>query len=68
MLNSAVERHRAGRLAEAESLYKQILVLEPGNADSLHLLGVLASEAGHHERAASFISKAIQRKPKEPLY
>ena len=44
LLDSAVARHRAGRLGEAEALYKQILLIEPGHADSLHLLGVLAGE------------------------
>ena len=68
LLDSAVARHRAGRLGEAEALYKQILLIEPGHADSLHLLGVLAGEVGHHEVAARLISQAIRRRPADPLY
>ena len=40
----ALAHHRAGRLAEAETLYRQVLSLVPGHAEVLHLLGVLAGQ------------------------
>ena len=53
--------HQAGRLSEAEGLYRQILAIDPNNADGLHLLGVLAHETGHDEAAVDLIAKAITR-------
>src|SRR5438552_17138429 len=41
-------------------MYRRILALEPSHADSLHLLGLIASEAGQHETAAVLIARAIQ--------
>lgn len=49
---SAVQDHREGRLAAAKSKYEEILVCYPTHADSLHMLGVIAS--GHGERQAAF--------------
>ena len=36
----AVRHHQAGRLREAEGIYRQVLRHQPGHADALHLLGV----------------------------
>ena len=38
-LESALSHHRAGRLAEAERIYREILAIEPNYVDALHLLG-----------------------------
>jgi tetratricopeptide (TPR) repeat protein len=58
-LNEALTLHRAGRLAEAERLYRQILGIDPCHAHSLHLLGVIAHQCGRHAEALDMISKAI---------
>ena len=42
----AAERYRAGQLAEAEGMYRQILHDQPNHPDALHLLGV----AGCYDR------------------
>ena len=42
----ALGHHQAGRLAEAEAMYRQILAVHPNHAEALHLLGVLAAGAG----------------------
>ena len=42
----AVQHHQGGRLQVAEQLYRQVLQVEPKNADALHLLGVLAHQVG----------------------
>ena len=62
-LGTAVQHHQAGRLAEAEAMYRQILNVHPTNADALHLLGVLASQAGHNESAVDLMRRAIQLRP-----
>ena len=58
----AVAHHRAGRLAEAERLYRGILAVrvEP---HSLSLLGLIARSAGQHEAALALIDQAIALKP-----
>ena len=62
----AVEHHRAGRLREAEALYRQILAQQPRHAEALHLLGVMADQAGRHDIAVDLIRQAIAVNPKLP--
>jgi tetratricopeptide (TPR) repeat protein len=59
LLGSALGRHRAGHFAEAERIYRQILAIDPGHADSLHLWGMIAHQAGLHDLAAERIAAAI---------
>jgi protein O-GlcNAc transferase len=67
-LNLAVSHHQAGRLADAEPLYRQILKTVPNHADALHLLGVLHGQTGRHDLAAELIRKAIAVSPRNPAY
>ena len=62
----AVQRHQAGRLAEAEALYRQILAAQPNHAEALHLLGLIAKQAGRHDLAVEWIRKALEIKPDYP--
>lgn len=62
-LELAVQHHTAGRLPEAEQIYRQILQVEPSQPVALHLLGVLAHQVGNSEAARELISKAIAIKP-----
>lgn len=59
LLHQAVALHQAGRLAEAEPLYMQVLAIDPGQPDSLHLLGVMAHQLGRHEEAVNLIRRAV---------
>ena len=59
----ALEHHRAGRLAEAERQYREILAREPEHADSLHLLGVLALQAGDLGAALTLVERAAALRP-----
>jgi predicted O-linked N-acetylglucosamine transferase (SPINDLY family) len=67
-LRSAVGHHQAGRLAEAEQLYRQILAARPDHADTLHLLGVLAGQAGYADQAIALIERAIVLNPNVAEY
>lgn len=58
-LEDALALHQAGRLAEAERLYQDILRSEPRHFDALHFLGVAAYQQGRHAEAVDFISRAI---------
>ena len=68
VLDAAVRLHQTGKLSEAEALYREILTQHPNHADALHLLGVLATQAGQHELAVELINKAIAINPDFPVY
>ena len=57
-LELALQHHQAGRLAQAEQLYRQILARQPANPDALHFLGVLAHQVGRNEEAIELIESA----------
>ncbi|MBI4182745.1 MAG: tetratricopeptide repeat protein [Proteobacteria bacterium] len=63
LLQRALERHKAGALAEAEALYRQVLAAEPANADALHFLGVAALQAGRLAEAEESIRHALRVSP-----
>jgi len=68
LLRSALRHHRAGRLTEAARIYRQILAIDVQHADSLHLLGMIAYQAGGHEIAVEMIRKAIAINKEEAAY
>lgn len=55
----AVKQHRAGRLAEAEQVYEQILAIDPQHADVLHLSGVLNRQTGRTATALQRLRAAV---------
>jgi Flp pilus assembly protein TadD len=55
--------HQAGRLAEAEQIYQQVLAVNPSHAAAMQLLGVAALQKGDAGRAAQLISQAIALEP-----
>ena len=64
----AIGHHQAGRLREAEQHYRQALAADPGHADSLHLLGVMAHQVGRNEIAIELIGKALARNDRAPEF
>ena len=58
-LELALRHHQAGELVQAEAIYRQVLAVEPGNVDALHLLGVIAGAVGRHDAAEELIARAI---------
>lgn len=64
----AVQYHQAGRLAEAESLYRQLLKTQPNNAPVLHLLGLAAYQQGDTTAAVVEIGKAVAIDSNQPDY
>lgn len=67
-LEAALAHHQAGRLQEATEIYREALRVEPGNADALHLLGVIEQQLGRHEEAVRLIEKAIEAAPGRPEF
>ena len=67
-LAQAQRHHHSGRLAEAESAYRQILATEPHHAEALHQLGLLAHQTGHHQAAADLLGQAAALAPENSVY
>jgi Flp pilus assembly protein TadD len=67
-LADAIRLHQAGRLAEAEAMYRRVLERAPNHPGALHLLGVLAHQQGHDDRAAELIALAMELKPHQATY
>ena len=65
-LQIAIQYHRAGQLAEAESLYRQILAAQPNHPDALHLFGLIAHQTGRHDLAVEWIRQSIRFSPNNP--
>jgi len=66
-LGQALDLHRREQLAQAVSLYREILEQAPDHFDALHLLGVAESQAGRHEHAAQSIAQALKVSPGSAL-
>ena len=62
----AVRHHQAGRLSEAEALYRQILAVQPHHAEALHHLGIIAAQVGRHDLAVEWIRQALIFNPNNP--
>ncbi|MBV9568363.1 MAG: glycosyltransferase family protein [Hyphomicrobiales bacterium] len=63
------EQHRqAGRLQTAEELCRQILNAVPGHAETLHLLGIIAHQAGNPAAAIELLRQAIASSGRVALY
>ncbi len=62
-LADALAHHRAGRLPEAEKLYRQILNVNPDHVDALHLLGLIGHKMGAHDAAIDLMERAAKQMP-----
>jgi predicted O-linked N-acetylglucosamine transferase (SPINDLY family) len=68
LLEAAIQHHNAGRMNEAEHIYRDILALDSRHADALHLLGVIALQTGRHAVAADLIGQAVAISPNAAMY
>jgi tetratricopeptide (TPR) repeat protein len=66
-LVEAFTSHQAGRLADAERLYRQILAAQPDHSDSLYLLGVISYQRGDYAQALGQIDLALDVDPNNSL-
>lgn len=57
-LQDAYELHQAGRLNDAEIVYRAWLELHPDNPDAMHLLGMLRHQRGDSAEALQLIERA----------
>jgi predicted O-linked N-acetylglucosamine transferase (SPINDLY family) len=64
----AVRHHQAGRMEEADALYRAILAKEPEHADALSGLGFLASQTGRRDEGEELIRLAVTLRPASAQY
>ncbi|MGO4712007.1 GNAT family N-acetyltransferase [Bradyrhizobium sp. 2TAF24] len=62
-LKLATERHQAGKLAEAEIGYRQILETAPRDDNTLHRFGQLLATKGDHRAAKRIFARLIEVRP-----
>src|ERR1700683_5017753 len=67
-LDLAIQHHQAGRLREADTIYRKILEADPNNPHALHLTGLLASQVGQTDAAVEYIGRAIALNPAAAHY
>jgi Tfp pilus assembly protein PilF len=64
----ALDYHQSGRWQQAESLYRQILQVDPNHAGACFFLGTLAHQMGHRDTALELIGRAITLHPFDPAF
>ena len=62
----AVRHHQAGRLKEAERLYRKLLQDFPGHPEVLRMLGLADLQLGRFGDAVRFLNAAVQVDPDRP--
>jgi len=65
-ISLAFEYFQTGNLQKAEEICKEVLELQPNNADALHLLGLLYYQLKNYDVAIQHIRKALQISPADP--
>jgi predicted TPR repeat methyltransferase len=68
LVREGVSLHQAGKLEEAEAVYRKVILVDPGHADANHLLGVIAYQAGMPEESLELITRAIGIDLEKALY
>lgn len=67
-LQQAIVHHQAGRLQEAEEIYRAILQSDPEQADANHNLGILARQVGQQSAGLSYLKTAVEINPAHEIY
>ena len=65
---AALAHQRSGRAADAERVCREILSVDPGHAQTLHLLGLIEHRHGRSDEAIEHIRMAIMRDGQDPAF
>ncbi len=63
MLAQAAEFHQAGKLEDAERIYRQILQRDPKHVEALRLLALIAFNYEHYGQAEQLLKRAVDIAP-----
>jgi predicted O-linked N-acetylglucosamine transferase (SPINDLY family) len=63
LFDQALAAHQAGRFAEAEGIYRQLLRADAGYLPALHMLGFLKAQQGRYDEAITLLNKAVRANP-----
>lgn len=64
LLAEALSHHQAGRLSDAEAIYRRILATQPKHFDGNHLLGVVCLQTRRHDEALRYFDLATKTNPR----
>jgi predicted O-linked N-acetylglucosamine transferase (SPINDLY family) len=67
LLQDALAHHRAGRLAQADALYVQVIKAAPLNFDAVQLSGVIALQQGRYPAALTLLTRALKLNPRSDV-
>lgn len=68
MLEPFLELHKQGKLAEAESGYREALAFNPDDPEALHLLSIVRRQQGDLVDAIGHARRAVELVPNRPNY
>ncbi len=68
MLQQAIDHHQSGNLEDAETLYRNILEVNPDHAEANHNLGALAVQVEQAQAALPYLTAALQADPAQQRY
>ena len=63
LLARAAECHRAGKLEDAEGIYRQVLARDPKHVEALRLLALIAMQSEHYGQAEQLLKRAVEVAP-----
>src|ERR1700722_4500322 len=63
LFEQGLAAQRAGKLGEAEKLYRQVLRVEPANFAALHMLGFLKAQQRQFDEAITLLNKGMRQNP-----
>ena len=66
-LKDAFALHTQGKLKEAERAYSDVLKLQPGNFQALHMMGVLLLQQGDSQGGMEHLRKSLKLEPRQAL-
>ncbi len=66
LLRKGMAHHQAGRRGPAEACYRRTLKADPRCPQALHLLGLLARQAGEYQKSVRLLGEALALNPDDP--
>lgn len=67
-MQTAVQYHQQGKLAQAEKIYQHALQSFPQHSDILNLLGALCSQDNRASEGIRYLEQAVKLQPQHPHY